>query len=53
MFLCIPETNMPIYNVSVTDEMISLDRRYSHASSIIVKYPGKLMPLVAKEVLYE
>ena len=54
VFLCIPETNMAIYSVSVRDEMISLDRRYSHAILIIiiVKYlQPKLMPLVEEKVL--
>ena len=53
VFLCVPETNMAIYNVGVRDEMISLDRRYSHANSIIVKYLGKKMPLVEEKVLIE
>ena len=44
---------MAIYNVGVRDEMISLDRRYSHANSIIVKYPGKKMHLVEEKVLNE
>ena len=38
-FLCFTETNMAIYNVSVGDEMISLDRRYSHANSINCQIP--------------
>ena len=42
---------MAIYNVGVRDEMISLDRRYSHANSIIVKYLGKKMPLVEEKAL--
>ena len=49
----IPETNMVIYNVGVRDEMISLDRRYSHANSITVKYLGKKMPLGEEKVLIE
>ena len=44
---------MAIYNVGVRDEMISLDRRYSHANSITVKYLGKKMPLVEEKVLNE
>ena len=35
-----------IYKVGARDEMISLDRRYSHANSMIVKYlQRKLKPL--------
>ena len=49
----IRETNTAIYNVGVRDEMISLDRWYSHANSIIVKYLGKKMPLVEEKVLIE
>ena len=44
---------MAIYNVSFRDEMINLDRRYSHANSIIVKYLCKLMPLLEEKVLNE
>ena len=44
---------MVVFNVGVGDEMISLDRRYSHANSITVKYLGKKMLLVEEKVLNE